>query len=199
MGGAGGVKDVAGNPLASDKVWSFTVAPAAPPGQQGLKGDYFNNQDLTALVLTRVDLVVNFNWGTGSPHAAIGPDTFSVRWAGEVKADHSQIYTFSTVSNDGVRLWVGGTLVINNWTDHPPTENVGTISLQAGQWYALTLEYYEGAGTSVISLSYASPSTPKQIIPAIICGRRQPGPNRSATRLACRPRRARRWALRGVR
>jgi PA14 domain len=88
-----------------------------------------------------------------------------VRWTGEVKADHSQIYTFSTVSNDGVRLWVGGTLVINNWTDHPPTENVGTISLQAGQWYALTLEYYEGAGTSVISLSYASPSTPKQIIP----------------------------------
>jgi hypothetical protein len=165
-GGAGGVKDVAGNPLASDKVWSFTVAPAAPPGQQGLKGDYFNNQDLTALVLTRVDLVVNFNWGTGSPHFSIGPDTFAVRWTGEVKADHSQAYTFSTVSNDGVRLWVGGTLLIDNWTDHPPTENAGSITLQAGQWYPLTLEYYEGVGTSVISLSYASASTPKQIIPS---------------------------------
>jgi PA14 domain/Bacterial Ig-like domain/Malectin domain/Abnormal spindle-like microcephaly-assoc'd, ASPM-SPD-2-Hydin/Glucose / Sorbosone dehydrogenase len=166
-GGAGGVKDAAGNALAADKVWSFTVAAAAPPpAQQGLMGEYFNNQNLTALVLTRTDPTVNFDWGTGSPHASIAPDTFSARWTGEVKADHSQQYTFSTLSDDGVRLWVGATLVINNWTDHPPTENAGTIALQAGQWYPITLEYYESGGIAAMSLSYASASTPKQIVPA---------------------------------
>jgi hypothetical protein len=45
-----------------------------------------------------------------------------------------------------------------------PTENTGSIALQAG--YAVNLEYYEAVGTSPISLSYASPSTPKQIVPA---------------------------------
>jgi hypothetical protein len=166
-GGAAGAKDLAGNALAVDKVWSFTVAAAPPPStQQGLKGDYFNNQNLTALVLTRLDPTVNFNWGGGAPAASIAPDTFSVRWTGEVKADHTQTYTFSTVSNDGVRLWIGGTLLIDDWIDHPPTEKSGSISLQAGQWYPVTLEYYEGVGTSVVSLSYASASTAKQIVPA---------------------------------
>jgi acid phosphatase type 7 len=117
-------------------------------------------------VLTRTDPTVNFSWGSGSPHSSIGGDTFSVRWTGEVKADNSQTYTFSTVSNDGVRLWVGGQLLIDDWVDHPPTQKSGTITLQAGQWYPITLEYYEGVGTSVISLSYASASTPKQIVPA---------------------------------
>jgi hypothetical protein len=164
--GAGGVKDAAGNALVADMAWSFAVAPAAPPGQQGLKGSYFNNWNLTAFVLTRVDPTVNFNWGTGSPHPSIGPETFSVRWTGQVKADHTQVYTFSTVSNDGVRLWIGGTLLINNWTTHFPTENTGTITLQAGQWYTVKLEYFEGNGSSVISLSYASASTPKQVVPS---------------------------------
>jgi hypothetical protein len=89
-----------------------------------------------------------------------------VRWTGEVKADHSQTYTFSSLSNNGVRLWVGGMQVVNNWSNPTLTENSGTITLQAGQWYPLTLEYNEGTGTAQIALSYASASIPKQIIPS---------------------------------
>ncbi|MBA3329920.1 MAG: Ig-like domain-containing protein, partial [Actinobacteria bacterium] len=136
----------------------------ATPG--GLTGDYYDNQDFSNLKLTRVDPTVNFNWGSGSPDASIGGDSFSVRWTGQVKADFTQTYTFYTTSNDGVRLWVDNKLLIDNWSDHAATENSGTVALQAGQWYPLKLEYYEGNGQSVISLSYSSPSTPKAIIPS---------------------------------
>jgi hypothetical protein len=166
-GGTSGAKDAAGNPLAADKAWSFTTATAGdttPTG--GLKAEYYDNQDLTNLKVTRTDPTVNFNWGTGSPDPAIGVDTFSARWTGQVKADHSETYTFYTTSNDGVRLWVNGQLVINNWTTHATTENSGTIALQAGRWYPVTLEYFEGSGNAVIALSYSSASVTKRIVPS---------------------------------
>jgi RHS repeat-associated protein len=132
----------------------------------GLKGEYYDNMDLTALTVTRLDPTVNFNWGNGSPDPSIGPDTFSARWTGKITAQTSETYTFYTISNDGVRLWVNGTQIINNWTDHAATENSGTIALTAGQPVDIQLEYYESATSAQISLSWSSASVAKQIVPS---------------------------------
>src|SRR5581483_2048619 len=131
----------------------------------GLTGQYYDNIDFTNLKVTRTDATVNFDWGTGSPDPSIGVDTFSVRWTGQVQAQFSETYTFYTDSDDGIRLWVNGVLVINNWTDHAPTEDSGTISLGAGTKYSLKLEYYENGGGAVAKLLWSSPSTPKQVVP----------------------------------
>jgi PA14 domain-containing protein len=133
----------------------------------GLHAEYFNNQTLTAPVaLSRTDATVNFNWASGSPGSGVGVDHFSVRWTGQVEALFSQTYTFYTTSDDGVRLWVNGQQVVNNWTDHGPIENLGSIALVAGQKYDIKLEFYENAGGATSTLSWASASQPKQIIPA---------------------------------
>ena len=137
--------------------------PAAPTG---LTGTYFDNIDLTAPVLARTDATIDFDWGGGSPDPAIGPDTFSVRWTGRVKPRYSETYTFYTVSDDGVRLWVNGVQVINNWTDHPPTENAGTIALAADQLYDITMELFENGGGATARLSWSSPSQAKEVVPA---------------------------------
>lgn len=131
----------------------------------GLKGEYFDNADLTNLKLTRTDATVNFDWGTGSPAPSIGVDTFSARWTGQVQPLYSQTYTFYTVSDDGVRLWVNNQLIINNWTDHAPTENSATITLTAGQKYDIRMEFYENGGGAVAKLLWSSPSQVKQAIP----------------------------------
>src|SRR5205814_5590868 len=92
----------------------------------------YNTIDLTgSVILTRTDATVNFDWGTGSPYLLIGANTFSARWTGFVQPQYSQTYTFYTTSDDGVRLWVNGIQIINNWTDHGSTENSGTITLVA--------------------------------------------------------------------
>jgi hypothetical protein len=145
---------------------TYKGSPVVLDGPGGLAGQYFDNADFTNLKVTRTDPTVNFNWGTGSPDAAIGPDSFSVRWTGKVKADVSETYTFYTTSNDGVRLWINNQLLVDNWKTHPTTENSGKITLQAGQWYSVRLEYVERKESAVIALAYSSPSTPKQIIPA---------------------------------
>jgi hypothetical protein len=130
-----------------------------------LTGRYFDNKDLTGFKLTRIDPTVNFYWGTGSPDPSIAVDSYSVRWTGQVYAANSETYTFYTLANDGVRLWVNNQLIVNNWTDHSLTEDSGAIALTGGQWYPITLEYYESANISEVRLSYSSPRLTKRIIP----------------------------------
>jgi hypothetical protein len=72
----------------------------------------------------------------------------------------------TTTTDDGVRLWLDGRLLINNWTNHGSTDNVAQVSLNAGQFYLLQMEYYENTGSAVARLSWQSPSIARQTIPA---------------------------------
>jgi hypothetical protein len=91
---------------------------------------------------------------------------FSVRWTGEIVPRYSETYTFRTVSNDGVRLWVNGRLIVDNWTDHSATEDKGEISLRAGERYDFRMEYYQGGGGAEVKLFWSSPSQRREIVPS---------------------------------
>src|SRR3954447_21245246 len=75
----------------------------------GLSGAYFNNANLSgAPAGTRIDKTVNFNWAASPGVAGGGADAFSVRWTGQVLPASTGQYTFTTNSDDGVRLYVNG-------------------------------------------------------------------------------------------
>jgi uncharacterized protein (DUF1800 family)/regulation of enolase protein 1 (concanavalin A-like superfamily) len=177
----GAIRNVTGNQpavLASLKALCVSAALlvsantsiAAP----GLSGEYHSiagttgNPPRTPIAPTstkRVDPTVNFNWASGSPMTGIGVDRFAVRWTGSVQPLYTEQYTFFTRSDDGVRLWVDGQLLVDNWTLHSATENSGTIALQAGRSYNVQLEFFENTGQAVAQLSWSSPSQAKSIIP----------------------------------
>ncbi|MDP2323502.1 MAG: LamG-like jellyroll fold domain-containing protein, partial [Gammaproteobacteria bacterium] len=128
----------------------------------GLRGSYFANMTLAGSPAgQRVDGPVNFDWANGTPGVAgIGADNFSVRWEGFVTSSATGNYTFRTRSDDGVRLYVNGVLVINNWTDHAATNNDSApIALTAGQRYPIVMEFYENGGQAVAQLSWSGPDT----------------------------------------
>lgn len=131
----------------------------------GLRAVYYDNADFTGAQVSRVDPTVNFDWGSGSPNGRLGADTFSVRWVGRVKPMFSETYTFYTQTDDGVRLWVNGQQLVNDWTLHGTTERSGTITLQANSLYDIRMEYFEQGGGAVAKLLWSSASTPKQAIP----------------------------------
>ena len=91
-----------------------TVDPPAGSGT-GLLAQYFNDAGsgiyFTALVLTRTDATVDFDWAGAAPDPAVQADNFSVRWSGQVMAPVTGTYTFTTTSDDGVRLYVNGQLL----------------------------------------------------------------------------------------
>ncbi|HEY9844568.1 MAG TPA: PA14 domain-containing protein, partial [Candidatus Caenarcaniphilales bacterium] len=119
-------------------------------GGNGLKGEYYNAK------ASRVDPSINFNWGTGAPHPSVAADNFYIRWTGQVQPRYSETYTFYTLSDDGVRLWVNGQQLVNNWTVHAPTENKGTIALTAGRKYDIKMEFYDLQQGAVAKLLWSS-------------------------------------------
>jgi parallel beta-helix repeat protein len=132
----------------------------------GLVGTYFDSLGFTGRSVARVDPTVNFNWATGSPDTSIGQDTFSVRWSGFISPRFSERYTFYTTSDDGVRLWIGGQLVVDKWTTGKATTSTGSIELAAATAYPVVLEYFENSGNATASLAWSSRSQPKQIVPS---------------------------------
>ena len=149
---------VRANNAAGDSAFSNEANATTSSSNTGLTAVYFNNISLSGAVeLTRPE-VVDFDWGSGSPGPGVNPDNFSARWTGQVEAPSSGSYVFRTVSDDGVRLWVNGIQVINNWTNHASTANdSASISLNAGTRYDIVMEYYEGGGGAVARLQWQTP------------------------------------------
>jgi len=143
-------------------IWSFVVAGI----EGGVRADYYKGMNFENFVLTRTDPQIKFNWGDpGGPDPSVGDDNFSVRWSGEVEAAFTETYTFYATTDDGVRLFVDGLLLVDYWIDRGATENKGKIDLIAGNTYSLIMEYYENTAGAVAELRWSSPRTPKQFIP----------------------------------
>ena len=134
-------------------------------GGTGITGTYFNNSNLTNPIITRVDPVIDFNWGSGSPAAGISAQTYSVRWEGEILPEFSQTYTFRTTTDDGVRLWVNGQQIIDKWVDQGATAHTGMINLTANNKVNIRMEYYEATGAASAKLEWRSSSQPWEVIP----------------------------------
>jgi hypothetical protein len=150
---------------AANTTYTATYRATSSGSGTGLSATYFDSATFSGAVITRTDPTVNFTWGLGSPAGAVGPDTFSARWTGQVEAQFTGTYTFYTQSDDGVRLWVNGQQLVNNWTNHSLTENRGTIALTAGQRYAIRMEFFENTGSATARLLWSSSSTPKAVVP----------------------------------
>ena len=159
----GGTATHSVNTPSSNTTYTATYASSAGGG---LTAQYFDNIDFTNLKVTRTDPLVSFDFGTGSPDPLIAADTFSVRWTGTITPAFSEAYTLYTTSDDGIRVTVNGTVVINNFTDHAPIENSGTTAvLNAGQAYSIQIDYYENGGGALAALSWSSASQAKQLVP----------------------------------
>jgi hypothetical protein len=142
----------------------------------GLKGEYFRGTpteqpfDPVNRAFTRVDRVIGFDWRSGGPELeglqpVFPEDQFQVRWTGTVTAPTTGLYTFYTRSDDGARLWLSGLLAIDDWVSHPVQENQVTVLLVGGIPVDLRLDYFEGGVDAAISLSWAGPNIPKQLVP----------------------------------
>ncbi|ANJ55744.1 beta-glucosidase [Pseudomonas silesiensis] len=149
----------------------FTLADVSdPPTRQatgsGLYGEYFEGIDLKTRKLSRTDATVDFDWGSASPDPTLTVDTFSVRWSGWLQIPESGTYSFFVTADDGVRLWLGGQLLINQWQVQGATEFSATLrELKAGQKLDLRLEYFENTGAAVVQLRWQGPGIARQIIP----------------------------------
>ena len=128
--------------------------------------------------LSRVDSTIDFNWVRNTPGHPIKEDEFTAEWNGFIKPDASGKYTFESVADDGVKVWIDGKLIINKWkkkdsetADGDVMSNneaevlAGDIKLKAGKQYSVKVSYYEDKRNASIQLFWSSNKLEKQIVP----------------------------------
>lgn len=101
---------------------------------------------------------IYFDWGAGAPFSGWGGDEFSMRlWRNVYFPGGS--YQFITFHDDGVRLWVDGNLIIDNWWDSRG-ETSGGRDLSAG-YHEVKVEYYENRGDAALQVKWYGPGYPR--------------------------------------
>ena len=140
------------------------VCSVIPTG--GFIGCYYNGIDLSGSpTFVRTDPQINFDWAGNSPDRSVGRYNFSVRWQGYFSFAQGT-YTFSAVTSDGMRVYIDGNLVLDEWFNQAATSYTVQQTLSAGT-HLITVEYYEKTGWSAAHLTWQS-SAPVVQPPSIL-------------------------------
>ena len=123
------------------------------PAVGAFTGCYYNNATLAGNpVLTRIDSLINFDWGTRAPDRSVSSTSYSVRWQGSFNFNQGD-YAFTAITSDGMRVYIDGGLVLDTWRDQPATGYTFTRTLSQGS-HVLTVEYYRQSGSASAHLSW---------------------------------------------
>lgn len=132
--------------------------------ENGLKGEYFNNPDLSGNPLfTSNDKSVDMNWSDKAPRNDMSDDNFSVRWTGELVPDKTAVYQLGFVSTTNTRLYLDDSLVartIYHFRDEygdPRLRKSPAMKLEAGKKYKIVLEAIETYADAQVQLVWARP------------------------------------------
>ncbi len=150
----------------------FVLALAMPVGAQGpgpqhsdptWRAAYWNTMDLAGTpVLERAETNIWYEWGTASPAAGVvNADMFSARWTRYIDVTPGT-YQFTFTSDDGMRVWVDGDLILNEWYDHPAKTVVVEKYLSSGH-HLVKVEYYENGGVATAKVAWQLKTQPPVI------------------------------------
>jgi beta-glucosidase len=120
---------------------------------RGLRGEYFDNNALEGPPrLVRTDPRVDFGWTLNAPGPGIPFDWHSVRWTGRLTAPTEGVRALGVEGNDGYRLYLDGTLLIDNWKKQSYGSRLAPVTLGPGSTHDLRLEFFESTGNARVKL-----------------------------------------------
>lgn len=153
---------------------SHATAATCSGGWVSLLGSYYNGTNATPVTGTptgtRADTNINFDWVLAAPGVAgVGVNNWAVRWDGTIRPLVTGNYKFQTITDDGVKLYVNGSLIINDWNGHLATTNTSAnVALVAGQLYTVKMEYFDASLSASAVLKWQQPGdTEFTLIPSV--------------------------------
>jgi hypothetical protein len=125
--------------------WQQVLAPSYPDW----KGEYWPNLNFSGSPsLGRNDKHIDFDWGEGAAAHGLPTDSFSVRWSRVLDFD-TGVYRFHARADDGIRFYVDGELILDEWRDGGWQDPYATDLALAGR-HDLTVDYYEHTGLAQV-------------------------------------------------
>ena len=137
--------------------------------EPGLLAEYFDARSLQQPAGVYQDAAIDFQgWQLNDLALARGhaPRSLSIRWSGQLRFAQAETYTLAFELQGRVRIWVGDTLVVDDWTDSGVLRRArGTIAVDPAGWRDLRIEWDQLDGPMTAQLRYQSPSQPETIVP----------------------------------
>ncbi len=160
------VLDLAGNRADPFETVVMLSNPALPPGGgDGLLGTYYNGLAFEGSSFPRIDGPIAFDWHANAPMPEIGTDHFSSHWTGQIEPRFNGDYVFVLDADDGVRMWLDGTLVIDDWTTGSGKTTSTNLALANDRRYDIRIEYFENTGDANIRLQWQFETLPSETVP----------------------------------
>ncbi len=133
----------------------------------GLTAQYFNNPELDGEpVLERVEPKIDFNFNDQqSPDKKVPRDNFSIRWTGKLVPPQTGTYVLVFDSDDGVRVWQGETVLIDQWGPRTGESKSEPLLLEAGKLVDIKIEYLEVTGESRCKMMWVRPDKRREVVP----------------------------------
>ena len=130
----------------------------------GLRYNYYTGRwnalpDFSSLTPSGTGMISNFSL---TPRTV--RDNFGFEFTGYIEVPADGQYTFFTTSNEGSKLFIGDTEIVNNDGVHGAVEKSGMIGLRAGK-HAIRIVYFERRGSELLQVMYAGPGLAKQLVP----------------------------------
>ncbi len=121
----------------------------------GLLAEYYSNTRLEGdPVLVRSEDILNVASQRGLVDAVGLDQGVSVRWSGTITPDKTGEYTLALCSDDGMRVWLDGEVILDAWGDHAAQSDFIRSKLIAGKSYKLKVEYYQNGGDAVAQFGW---------------------------------------------
>ena len=155
---------VVGSTVVEEIYNKTTITPPPAPTVNGLTYNMYNGSwatlpNFSSLPIARTGAVITPNFSQNSQ------DNFAMVYQGFIKPEATGQYTFYLASDDGSKLFVNNQLVVNNDGAHATIEKFGSISLTAGYYYPIEIQFAELGGSEVLQLNWAGPGFAKQLVP----------------------------------
>jgi beta-glucosidase-like glycosyl hydrolase len=135
-------------------------------GETGVfKAEFYNNKNFEGSpALARSDKKISFNSGKGSAGSGVNDMDYTARWSAQVTPKKSGTYWFRATSDDGDRLYINGKLLIDSWIIRPPSSDIASIDMKAGEAYDLRYDYFQAGGGASAKLEAMNYDIPPEMV-----------------------------------
>ncbi|MEV5714652.1 PA14 domain-containing protein [Amycolatopsis mediterranei] len=108
------------------------------------------------------------NWGTDAPTTGITTDSFSLRATGEISFPQAGDYVLRALADDGVRVWIDDTSVIDDWKDTGAIWREGIVHVDTpGTVKRIRVDYYDAGGNAQLELHWKTPGGVLEPVPTL--------------------------------
>ena len=126
----------------------------------GLTVEYFKDQKFKSLLTSQTEAKIEHDFvdEPGIYPEGFDPNSGSIRWSGEFKADQIGTYKFRLYSSGYTKMWLNDELVVDSWRQNwLPWTHLLNLPMEAGKRYLVKIEWIPAGGN--IGLKFLTPES----------------------------------------